>query len=73
MHIGAALGTPVVALFGPTDPEKTGPYGWKRDKNLKVLRAPVPCAPCFKKKCKEPLCMSKISVETVLEALKEYL
>jgi len=73
MHIGAALGIPVIALFGPTDPEKTGPYGWKGNKNMKVLRAPVPCSPCFKKKCKEPLCMSKISVETVLETLKEFL
>ncbi|MBI4710068.1 MAG: glycosyltransferase family 9 protein [Nitrospirae bacterium] len=73
MHIGAALGIPVISLFGPTAPEKTGPYGWKENRNLKVLRAAVPCSPCFKKKCKEPLCMSKISVETVLEALKEFL
>ncbi|MBI5050868.1 MAG: lipopolysaccharide heptosyltransferase II [Nitrospirae bacterium] len=73
MQIGAALGIPVIALFGPTDPEKTGPYGWQTNKNLKVIRASASCSPCFKKKCKEPLCMSKISVEMVLEELKEYL
>jgi lipopolysaccharide heptosyltransferase II len=73
MHIGAALGIPIIALFGPTAPEKTGPYGWKSNRNLKVLRASVPCSPCFKKKCKEPLCMDKITVEMVLEALKEFL
>jgi len=73
MHIGAALGVPVIALFGPTDPLKTGPYGWQKNRNLKVLRANVSCSPCFKKKCKEPICMSNINVETVFEALREYL
>lgn len=73
MHIGTALGVPVIALFGPTDPKKTGPYGWQENKNLKVLTASLPCSPCFKKKCKEPLCMSGINVKTVLEEIKEYL
>lgn len=79
MHIGAALGVPVIALFGPTDPKKTGPYGWseirteQENKNLKVIKTSVSCSPCFKKKCKEPLCMSGISVETVLKEIKEYL
>lgn len=73
MHIGAALGVPVIALFGPTDPEKTGPYGWNHSKDLKVIKTSVSCSPCFKKKCRDPVCMSEISVETVLEELKEYL
>ncbi len=73
MHIAAALGVPVIALFGPTDPMRTGPYGWQEKKNLKVVRTSISCSPCFKKKCKEPLCMSGISVEKVLEAVKEYL
>lgn len=73
MHIAAALGVPVIALFGPTDPEKTGPYGWKNNKNLKVIRTSVPCSPCFKKKCKDPVCMSGITVEKVLEETREYL
>lgn len=73
MHIGAALGIPLIALFGPTDPERTGPYSWQENRNFRVLRAGLSCSPCFKKKCKVPLCMSKISVEMVLEELKEYL
>jgi lipopolysaccharide heptosyltransferase I len=79
MHIAAALGAPVIALFGPTDPYKTGPYGWseirteQEKKNLKVIRASIPCSPCFKKKCKNLLCMRGISVDTVLEEIKEYL
>jgi lipopolysaccharide heptosyltransferase I len=73
LHIGAALGVPVVALFGPTEPGKTGPYGWKENRNLKVIRQDIPCSPCFRKKCKDPLCMKGIQVETVLEEIREYL
>lgn len=73
MHIAAALGVPVIALFGPTDPVKTGPYGWQGNKNLKVIRTLISCSPCFRKKCKDPLCMKNISVEQVFEGMKEYL
>ncbi len=73
MHIAAALGVPVIALFGPTDPVKTGPYGWQVNKNLKVIRTLISCSPCFKKKCKDPLCMKNIRVEQVFEGMKEYL
>src|SRR5437899_921845 len=41
MHLAAALGTPVVAMFGPTDPIRTGPYGAGHE----VLRAGIPCSP----------------------------
>jgi lipopolysaccharide heptosyltransferase II len=50
MHVAAALGKPVVALFGPTDPRRTGPYGQIEQ----VLRQPLPCAPCFKPSCANP-------------------
>ena len=67
MHIGAAMDTPVVALFGPTAPWRTGPYG----KQHQVLRAGLACSPCFKRECprshnKE--CMDLLSVEQVVEA-----
>ena len=45
-HLAAALGTPVVALFGPTDPALTAPRG-----RVEVLTHPVPCAPCFLRAC----------------------
>jgi len=73
MHIAAALKRPVIALFGPTDYEKTGPYGWQNNSDLNVLRAPAPCSPCFKRNCDNPECMTKITVETVYKVLKKYL
>lgn len=47
MHLAAAVGTPVVALFGPTAPWRTGPYGADHD----VLRTGIACSPCFKRDC----------------------
>ena len=53
MHVAVALGRPVVAIFGPTDPARTGPYG----KGHRVLRATVPCAPCRKRECSDMGCI----------------
>jgi lipopolysaccharide heptosyltransferase I len=50
MHVAAALGKPVVALFGPTEPRRTGPYG----QIATALRQPLPCAPCMKPTCANP-------------------
>lgn len=47
MHIAAALGKPVVAMFGPTEPRRTGPYGQIE----KILRIQLPCSPCLKSVC----------------------
>ncbi len=73
LHIAAALNRPSVAVFGPTDPIKTGPYGWQTNKKLTVLKAPVPCGPCRNKNCDNIICMEKISVNKVLKAMREYL
>jgi heptosyltransferase I len=61
MHIGAALGVPVYAIFGPTDPLRTGPYG----KGHTIIRGDVSCSPCFKRKCNDMKCMKNISAEKV--------
>jgi lipopolysaccharide heptosyltransferase I len=66
MHIAAACGVPVVALFGPTSPARTGPYG----SGHIVIKADTPCAPCYKKKCKDIRCMESISVDEVYEKIK---
>ena len=66
MHIAAALNVPVVAIFGPTDPGRTGPYG----KGNIVVRKEMPCSPCFKKYCRDLLCMESVSVEEVKSAFK---
>jgi len=68
MHLAAALGKPVVALFGPTDPVRTGPFG----RGHRVLTAEIHCRPCFDRRCRygkiPPPCMSAISPEEVTHA-----
>ncbi len=64
MHVAAALGKPLVALFGPTEPRRTGPHGCLDS----VVRINLPCAPCLKSRCRwsEPMeCLTAISVEAV--------
>ncbi len=71
MHIAAAVGTPVVALFGPTDPARTGPLGRGR-----VLRRTLPCSPCLQRRCRiadTRRCMRDIDVGDVLAAARELL
>lgn len=48
MHVAAALGKPVVALFGPTEPRRTGPYG-QVDRVIRLTS--LPCVPCLKDTC----------------------
>lgn len=69
MHIAAAVGTPVIALFGPTDPKRTGPYGHGH----KIIQAGVSCSPCFLKKCPTRKCMKDIGPSIVFAAVKENL
>ncbi len=69
MHVAAALGTPVVAIFGSTSPELTGP-GLPGDARHQLLRANVPCSPCFLRECPIDFrCMNGISVERAVEAV----
>jgi len=70
MHLAAAVGTPVVALFGPTNPLRTGPYG----AGHRVICAPVDCRPCYERVCpRDDDCMRTIGVETVQAAVAEVL
>ncbi|MEK6716554.1 MAG: lipopolysaccharide heptosyltransferase I [candidate division NC10 bacterium] len=71
MHIAAAVGTPVVALFGPTDPLRTGPLGPGT-----VLRRELPCSPCLRRRCQIAdtyRCMRDLGVAEVLQASRELL
>ena len=67
MHMAAAVGTPVIALFGPTDPVRTGPYG----ENHTIVRTEMPCSPCLLKKCPTRKCMQDISPEQVFSVIAE--
>ena len=69
MHLAAAVGTPVIALFGPTDPARTGPYG----EGHTIVRSELPCSPCFLKKCQTIKCMKEILPEQVLAAVENKL
>ncbi|MGD0020835.1 MAG: lipopolysaccharide heptosyltransferase II [Smithellaceae bacterium] len=69
MHLAAAVGTPVIALFGPTDPARTGPYG----KEHAIITAQLSCSPCFLKKCSTRKCMEDILPEQVFAAIEEKL
>ena len=66
MHMAAAVGVPVLAVFGPTDPKRTGPYGDRH----RVLTAGLACRPCFKAECSLAAtpCMSDVSPSDVVRA-----
>ncbi len=70
MHLAAAVNCPVVAIFGPTDPELTGPYGQK----TAVLRGRCPDGPCFREKCpRSGICQTTVSAEMVAAAASRLL
>jgi heptosyltransferase-2 len=65
MHLAAAIGRPVVAVFGPTDERATRPLG-----DQIVLTAPVFCRPCLLRECPiDHRCMKRITVDEVYEAV----
>ncbi len=65
MHIASAVKIPVIAIFGPTSPKLTGPYG---EEHI-VLSAGLSCQPCFKKVCKDVRCLKEVRPEMVFEKL----
>jgi len=65
MHLAAAVGTPVVALFGPTAPWRTGPFG----PDHLVLRTGIECSPCFRKKCPDPRCLTALEPDLVFRSV----
>jgi lipopolysaccharide heptosyltransferase II len=70
MHLAGAVGTPVVAFFGPTDPGRTAPSGSRS----RILDRYVFCSPCYLKECPYGHeCMREISVEDALCAVEELL
>lgn len=70
MHIAAAFEIPLVAIFGPTDPQMTSPLD---DRSL-LLRQQVECSPCFLRECPiDHRCMTRITLEEVYEAAERQL
>ncbi|MBI4797129.1 MAG: lipopolysaccharide heptosyltransferase II [Deltaproteobacteria bacterium] len=69
MHLAAALGTRVVAIFGPTAPGRTGPFG----EGHRVVRLGLECSPCFQRRCPEPRCLTTLSPDAVQAAVEKSL
>lgn len=77
MHVAAAVGTPVIGIFGPTDPVRTRPYG----NNNKVVSLTLPCSPCYdhfkpKFRCMNQVsfkCMQDLNPEIILAEVKNIL
>ncbi|RMH03794.1 MAG: lipopolysaccharide heptosyltransferase II [Nitrospirae bacterium] len=70
MHIANALGIPVVAVFGPTDPATTAPF----KRGFEIVRSPVRCAPCLLRHCPiDHRCMTHISVDDIYQAARSLL
>jgi lipopolysaccharide heptosyltransferase II len=68
MHVAAAMETPFVAIFGPTDPARHAPPA----KTFKIIHNRTECAPCYKPKCsKGKICISKVTSKQVFDSLME--
>ncbi|TAN42958.1 MAG: lipopolysaccharide heptosyltransferase II [Nitrospirae bacterium] len=68
MHIAYAVGTPLLAIFGSTSPELTGPHG----KASIVIKSDADCSPCFERTCKDRdlRCMEGITADMVYEGVR---
>lgn len=70
MHIAAAFGVPLVAVFGPTDPRTTAPFG----NGHALIRHPVECSPCLLRECPiDHRCMTHVTVDEVVGAAQRLL
>ena len=64
MHAASAMNIPLIALFGPTNLDRTGPWGGVS----RIVKKEFPCSPCTSKVCKKsPTCMEAITVDEVIE------
>ena len=70
MHAAAALGVPVVAIFGSTSPAATAPF----TRQAAIIHNPLPCSPCLKRTCTaDYACLRGITVDEVAAAARRWL
>ncbi|MDR3274778.1 MAG: DUF374 domain-containing protein [Endomicrobium sp.] len=67
MHIATALGAQAVAILGPTNASRTGPYKG----NTKIIQHKFACQPCRNRDCKDTVCMCSVTVSEVFEEVKK--
>jgi heptosyltransferase-1 len=65
LHLAVAMGTPTVALFGPSNPRRNGPYG----AGHVVLHRKLPCSHCYQRTCDHWECLPGIDVDLVVDAV----
>jgi lipopolysaccharide heptosyltransferase II len=70
MHIASLVKTPVVGIYGPTDPIVNAPY---EETSHVIVRKDLPCSPCRNRRCEDVMCMEAISSQDVLDAVKTLL
>ncbi len=68
MHVASFVGTPVVAIFGPTHPVVNEPVGLHR-----MIRKEVECNPCRNYFCEDLTCMRSVTVDDVFDTVREIL
>ncbi|MBI5360354.1 MAG: glycosyltransferase family 9 protein [Planctomycetes bacterium] len=69
LHLAASVGTPCAALFGPKDPAVYAPFSF--GPKHAVIRKNLPCSPCKKRACKDPVCMTSMTVDEVFRSTAE--
>ena len=72
LHLAAAMGTPVVGIYGPTDWRRTGPQGASH----RLIHLDLPCSPCLRSRCpwtgdEERKCLTQLAPRAVVEAACE--
>ncbi len=69
LHIASIMNIPIVGIYGPKDPTIYGPYNGKAI----VIKKDVPCSPCKKRTCDDPMCMTSILPEDVFRGVEKLL
>ncbi|MHB8054113.1 MAG: glycosyltransferase family 9 protein [Candidatus Aminicenantales bacterium] len=69
LQAGGAVGLPTVAIFGPTNPHRNGPFA----AGDRVVYHELPCGRCYRRKCPNPKCLDAVTVEEVVRAVQEAL
>lgn len=70
MHVAAAVGTPVISLWGATNPQRTGPYGFAE----LAIQGRAPCVPCGRRRCSiGRICMKSITREELAAKIEQAL
>jgi lipopolysaccharide heptosyltransferase I len=69
MHIAAAMNKPLVTMFGPTNPHRTGPYA----RSSSVVRLEIACSPCYARNCSHRTCLESLDGAHVLARVESQL